>query len=281
MFTAMSILPETIIEGGPRPRLRPALRELWGFRGTILAFAERDIRVKYKQAAFGAAWAVLQPLTFMAIFSLILGRLAKFSGGGVPYAAFSLSAFVPWIFLQTSINFGANKLVTDAALVRKIYFPREVPVIGTVLSAGVDFLIGIALFAAIGVFLGATASWTWLLAPVLGLVVALLALGVALTLAALNVYYRDFRYALPFLLQIWLFASPVVYPITRIPEGIRDIYMVLNPAAGILDAFRNVLALGRLPDPGTLATSIAGSVILVIVGYRIFKGLERNFADVV
>lgn len=274
-------LQERVIEGGPRPPLGAALQELWQFREVVLAFAERDVRVKYKQAAFGAAWAVLQPLTFMAIFTLAIGRFGRFSGGGVPYAAFSLSALVPWIFLQTSINFGANKLITDAALVRKIYFPREVPVFGSVLAAGVDFLIGLVLFAVLGPFLGARPSFTWLLAPLLGIVLAILASGISLVMAGLTVYYRDFRYALPFMLQVWLFASPVIYPLTRVPEQWRDLYIVLNPAAGLLDAFRSVLALGRLPDPGPLSVSLAASAIALAVGYRLFKGLERNFADVV
>jgi ABC-type polysaccharide/polyol phosphate export permease len=276
-----SSLPELVIEGGPRPRIRQALRELWGFRGTVLAFAERDVRVKYKQAVLGVAWAVIQPLAFMAIFTIALGRLANVPGGGAPYAAFALSALVPWTFLQTAVNFGANALLTDAALVRKVYFPREVPVLGAVLSGAVDFGIGLALFAILGPFLGARPSFTWLLAPVLGLVLALLAAGVGLALGALNVYYRDFRYALPFALQLWLFASPVAYPLSVIPEEWRTLYVTLNPAAGVLDGFRRILALGHLPDPTLLGASFAGSLIVAILGYRIFKSLEPNFADII
>lgn len=272
---------ELVIEGGPRPRLGQALRELWAFRGTVVAFAERDFRLKYKQAALGVAWAALQPLAFMAIFTLMLGRLAKVPGGGVPYAAFSLSALVAWSYLQNAISFGANALLTDGALVRKVYFPREVPVLGAVLSAGVDFGIGLALFTILGPFLGARPSPAWLLAPLLGLLLAALAAGVALILAAFNVYYRDFRYALPFVLQFWLFASPVAYPLAVVPEQWRWFYVAVNPAAGVLDGFRRVLALGELPDPALLAVSLWGTLTLLLAAYRLFKSREPNFADVV
>lgn len=272
---------ELVIEGGPRPRLVQALRELWAYRSTLFAFAERNVRIKYKQAVLGVAWAVIQPLAFMVILALTFGRLAEVPGGGAPYPAFVLSALVPWTFLQTALTFGAHALVTDASLVRKVYFPRELPVLGAVLSACVDFAIGLTLFFVLGGFVGAELSWTWLLAPVLGLILGLLAAGVGCAIAALNVYYRDFRYALPFVLQLWLFASPVAYPLTEVPHAWRWLYVVLNPAAGILDGFRNVLALGHLPNFGVLAISSAGSLVVAWAGYRIFKGLEPNFADVV
>ena len=259
-----------------------SLRELWAFRGIVLAFAERDIRVKYKQAALGVAWAVIQPLALAAIFTFALGRVTGLSkGGGVPYAAFALSVLVPWTFIQTAVSFGANALLMDAALIRKVYFPREIPVLGAILGAGVDLSIGLGIFGAIGPLLGARLSWTWLIAPLLVVPLALLASGLALGLAGLNVYYRDFRYAIPFALQLWLFASPVAYPLSVVPEHWRLLYAVLNPAAGVLDSFRRVLATGQLPDPSLLAISLVGSLIIAILGYRIFKGLEPNFADVV
>ena len=272
---------ELVIEGGPRPHVAQSLRELWAYRGTILAFAERDCRLKYKQAVLGVAWAVLQPLAFMAIFTIMLGKLAKIPGGGVFYAAFSLSALIAWSYLQNAISFGANALLADGALMRKVYFPREVPVLGAILSVGLDLAIGLVLFVAVGPFLGARPSPAWLLAPLLGLLLAALAAGVALTLAAFNVYYRDFRYALPFALQLWLFASPVAYPLEVVPEGWRGLYVAVNPAAGVLDGFRRVLALGELPDPSLLAVSLAGTLVVLLSSYRIFKRRERHFADVV
>jgi ABC-type polysaccharide/polyol phosphate export permease len=272
---------ELIIEAGPRPRLRQALRELWAYRALVLAFAERNIRVMYKQAVLGIAWAVIQPLAFMTVFTLTLGRLAKVPGGGVPYAAFALSALTGWTFLQSAVSFGANALLSDGALVRKVYFPREIPIFGAILASGLDFGIALVLFAIVGPFLGAHPSPVWLIAPLLGVVLALLAAGVALTTAALNVYYRDFRYALPFMLQLWLFASPVAYPLSVVPKAWRGLYVGLNPAAGVLDAFRNVLALGRSPDLPLLALSVGVAVVLATIGYRIFKRLEPGFADVV
>ena len=274
-------VPELVFEAEPQRRLRNALRELWSFRGGMLAFAERDVRVKYKQAALGIGWAVVQPLAFMAVFVFAFGHAAKVPGGGAPYAAFTLSALVPWTFLQTGVTFGAQSLLNYSALLRKVYFPREVPVLGAVLSAVVDLGIGLILFCILGPIFGAHVSPTWLLAPLLALPLALLAGGVGLALAALNVYYRDFRYALPFVLQLWLFASPVAYPLTVVPEQWRNLYVALNPAAGILDGFRRALALGELPDPVTLSISVAGCAVVVWLGYRIFKRLEPNFADVV
>lgn len=272
---------ELVIEGGPHLRLVQALRELWAFRPTVLAFAERNVRVKYKQAVFGVAWAVAQPLAFMAIFVFAFGRVAKVPGDGAPYAASALAALIPWTFLQTGVSFGSDALIADGAMLRKVYFPREVPVLASILSSSLDFAIGLGLFAVLGPFLGARVAATWLLAPVLGVVLAILASGVALALAGLNVYYRDFRYALPLAVQLWMFASPVAYPLSIVPERWRGLYVIVNPAAGVLDGFRRALALGRLPEPDLLGLSLAGATVIAVVGYRIFKSLEPNFADVV
>lgn len=273
--------PELVIEGLPHVPLVSALRELWAFRATLRAFTERNIRVRYKQAALGVAWAVLQPLTFMAVFTLVLGRLAGVTGGGTPYAVFSLSALVPWMFLQTAVTFGANSLLADAHIIRRVYLPREAPVLGAVLATGVDLAIGLVLFAILGPWLGARPSPAWLLAPLLAVVLGILAAGVGCAVAALTVHYRDFRHALPFLLQFWLFASPVAYPLSVVPEAWQGVYVALNPAAGILDAFRSVLAQGQPPSASLVLTSLASSVVLALLGYRLFKNLEPTFSDVV
>ena len=273
--------PEVVIEASPRPALGRALRDLWAYRGTLLAFTERNVRIKYKQTLFGVAWVVLQPLAFMGVFTVALGHLADVPSGGVDYAAFSLSAFVAWIFIQGAVNLGANSLVLDAAFLRKVYFPREVPVLASVLASAVDFAAGLALFAVVGPLVGAELSLWSLLAPLIAVAVVFLAAGVSLLLAGLNVYYRDFRHALPFLLQLWLFASPVVYPLTVIPDRWRELYALLNPAAGLLDSFRRTLALGDPPDPTLLGLSLLSTVVLCAFGYWLFKRLEPNFADVV
>lgn len=277
----MTSTTELVIEGGPAPRLGAALAELWAYRAIVVAFAERQARLKYKQAFLGIGWAVIQPLTFMGIFTLTIGRLGRVSAGGVPYAAFALATLASWMFVQTAVTFGANSLVTDANLVRKVYFPREAPVLGAVLASSVDLAIGLVLFMIIGPFLGAEASAWWLMGPVLGIPLMILASGVALALSALTVYYRDFRHALPVLLQLWLFASPVAYPLSVVPESWRTLYIVLNPAAGILDAIRRVMTLGAPPDWTLLLVSVIGSVVVAWAGFRIFKRLERNFAEVI
>lgn len=272
---------EVVIEPKGRRGLGSTMRELWAFRETTLAFAERDLRVKYKQTFLGVAWALLQPLALMAIFALAFGHVARIRGAGVPYAAFTLSALVPWIFIQTAVSFAAETLVTHASLVRKVYFPREAVVFGAVLAAVVDLGVGLLLFAAAGPVLGAQVSVTWLLAPLIALPIVALAAGAGLLLAALTAYYRDFRYALPFILQFWLFASPIAYPLAAVPQRLRWLYLALNPAAGLLDSMRRVLTVGMLPQASALALGVAGTFVLLAAGYGVFKRLERNFADVV
>jgi ABC-type polysaccharide/polyol phosphate export permease len=272
---------DRVIEARRRAKLWGSLRELWASRTLVLAFAERDVRVKYKQAVLGFAWAILQPLGFLVIFTLFFGRVARISGGGVPYAAFALSALVPWIFLQTAVTQGAQALLSDAGLVRKVYFPREVPVLGAVMSAGLDFVFAFALLLVLGPALGMQLTPKALLVIPLWLALALLASGVALAVGALNVYYRDFRYALPFLIQLWLFGSPVVYPLSAVPEGWRPYYLMLNPAAGLLDGFRHVTALGTFPDWSVTGVAVAASTVVAFLGYWIFKKIEPGFADAI
>jgi len=272
---------ELVIEAGNRTGLVRALRELWAFREVVWAFAERDTRLKYKQAVLGVAWSVIQPLAFLAIFVFIFGRVGRVSTGSIPYPAFALTALVPWFFVQTAVSFGAQALLMDGALLRKVYFPREASVLGAVLSAGLDFSLGLVLLLVLGPFLGIRLSWTALLAVPLGIVLAVLASGVALALGALNVYYRDFRYVLPLFLQLWMFASPVAYPLTAVPERWRTLYVLANPVAGILDSFRRSLAEGRLPDLGLLLSSVAMAFAIAWVGYSLFKLIEPGFADVI
>jgi len=272
---------ELVIEGGGSGRLPARLRELWAYREVVWAFAERNARLKYKQAVLGAAWAVLQPLIFLAVFFVVFGRLARVSGGGTSYPAFALAALVPWFFLQTSVSFGAQALQTDGALVRKIYFPREASVLGAILSSGLDFAFGLGLLLVLEPFLGGRLSWSLVAIVPLWLTLAALAAGVALTLGALNVYYRDFRHVLPVMLQLWMFASPVAYPLTTIRPEYKILYMIANPAAGILDGFRRVLTQGQWPDPRLFAVSAVESLAIAYVGYWIFKSLEPGFADAV
>jgi len=277
----VSIMTELVIEAGPRPALIQGLRELWASREVVWAFAERDTRLKYKQAALGVAWAVIQPLAFLAILFIVFGRVAKISGGGVSYPAFALAALVPWFYVQSAVSFGAQALLLDAALVRKVYFPREAPVLGSVLSAGLDFAIGLGLMVILGPVLGSRLSWTMLLAVPLWLILAVMASGMAMILGALNVYYRDFRYVLPLVLQFWMYASPVAYPLTAVPERLKALYTLANPATGILDSFNRVLTKGELPDPNLLAISTIAALLVAVIGYWFFKRMEPGFAETI
>lgn len=272
---------ELVVEGGHRPALGQGLRELWAYREVVWAFAERDVRLKYKQAALGVAWAVVQPLAFLTIFVVVFDRVARVSSGSVSYAAFALAALVPWFFIQTAVSFGAQTLLMDASLVRKVYFPREAPVLGAVLSAGLDFAIGLGLLLSLGPILGTRLSWAVLFTVPLWLVLAVLASGVAMALGALNVYYRDFRYVLPLFLQLWMFASPVAYPLSAVPERWRALYVLANPVTGILDGFHRTLAQGVPPDPRLLALSTAAAVITAWGGYWVFKRMEPAFAETI
>jgi lipopolysaccharide transport system permease protein len=272
---------ELVVDANTSPSLAQALRELWDYRGTILAFAERDVRVKYKQAVLGIGWALLQPLAFLAIFAVFFGRVAKIEGGGMPYAAFALTALIPWNFVATTVSFGANALLNDASLVRKVYFPREVPVLAAAVASCVDVAAGLMAFLVLGPILGAHLSWTAVLTPFLVPFVAIPAIGLSLGLAALNVHYRDFRYALPLGVQLWMFASPVAYPLTKLPPEWQLPYAFLNPVAGPLDAFRRMLGLGAPPDPELLGASLIGGLLWLWLGYRLFKAMEPNFADVI
>lgn len=270
-----------VVEVSSRPSIPQSIRELWAFREVMWAFAERTVRLKYKQAALGFAWAVLQPLALLAIFVVLFGRIAQVSGGTVPYPASALAALVAWFFVQTSVSLGAETLLRDGALVRKVFFPREAAILGTVMSSGLDFLIGLGLVVALGPWLGTKLSWTVLLAVPLLLPLALLAAGAALALGALNVYYRDFRYGLPLLIQFWMLASPVAYPLSAVSEQWRNIYIVLNPAAGLLEGFRQILAEGRLPDLALLGTSSLLALTVGAAGYLMFKRMEPGFADAI
>ena len=272
---------ELVVDANTSPSLAQALRELWDYRGTILAFAERDVRVKYKQAVLGIGWALLQPLAFLAIFAVFFGRVAKIEGGGMPYAAFALTALIPWNFVATTVSFGANALLNDASLVRKVYFPREVPVLAAAVASCVDVTAGRMAFLVLGPILGAHLSWMAVLTPFLVPFVAIPAIGLSLGLAALNVHYRDFRYALPLGVQLWMFASPVAYPLTKLPPEWQLSYAFLNPVAGPLDAFRRMLGLGAPPDPELLGASLIGGLLWLWLGYRLFKVMEPNFADVI
>ncbi len=256
------------------------LGELWEHRDLLYFFAWRDVKVRYKQSLLGVAWAVLQPFFTMVIFSLFFGRLARVPSDGVPYPIFAFTALVPWMFFATGINQSSNSLVNNASLIKKVYFPRLAVPVACVLASLVDFVpafvVLLGMMAFYGFHPGAQALWM----PAFLLLAFVTALGVGIWLAALNVYFRDVRYIVPFLIQCWLFATPIAYPSSLLAERWKIVY-ALNPMVGVVDGFRwALLGIGAAPGPILLASSTAALFLLVSAAF-IFRRVEKNFADVV
>jgi lipopolysaccharide transport system permease protein len=256
------------------------LKELWQYRELIYFLTWRDIKVRYKQAVLGIAWAILQPVLTTAITSLVFGLLLKVQSDGLPYPVFVLSALLPWHLFQLSLQKSSISLVGNANLITKIYFPRIIIPISSVLAVMVDFLISLVLlFIAMAIY-GITLKWTVLWVIPLTLLAVFAALAVGLWLSALNVQYRDVQQMVPFLLQIWMYATPIVYPITTIPEGTLRYLYSLNPMVGVVQGFRWALFGGSPPDM-TLLVSTVAVLLLLVGGLFYFKRMEKTFADVV
>jgi lipopolysaccharide transport system permease protein len=270
-----------------RVRLEPSsgwvglkLRELWAHHELVYFLIWRDVKVRYKQTALGAAWAVIQPLFTMIVFTLFFGRLARIPSDGLPYPIFTYAALVPWMFFANGLAQSADSLAGSANLLRKVYFPRLAIPVATVLSGVVDFAIAFSVLLLMMLAYGVwpTANILWL--PALLLLALCTSLGVGLWLSALNVQYRDVRYVVPFLVQFWMLATPIAYPSSMIPEPWRTIYG-LNPMSGVIEGFRWAL-LGTGHPPGMmLAVSVAVSLALLVGGAFYFRRLERTFADIV
>ena len=255
------------------------LKELWRYRELVYTFATRDIRIRYKQTALGAAWVVIQPFMMMIVFTFFFGKLAKISSEGIPYPLFSYAALLPWTMFSEGINRSTHCMITNANIMTKVYFPRLVMPISGILSPLIDFMIAFVVLIAMMLYYGfiPTINIVWL--PVFILLALMTSLGVGLWLSAFNVQYRDFQYTLPFIIQLWLFASPVVYPSTLLPESYRWIYG-LNPMAGVIEGFRWTL-LGTNPPSTMIAFSFVIVILLLISGAYYFKRMEKTYADVV
>lgn len=278
--TALTDGPQSTLIQPPGGWASMGLRELWQYRELLYFLAWRDLKVRYKQTFIGVAWALLQPLAMMAIFTIFLGRLAHVPSQGFPYPVFALAGLLPWTFFMNATGGASDSVVAGQNLVSRVYFPRLILPIGATLSWFVDLLVGIVLLAGMMAIYGIGPSWTAALTPLL-LVFALLAsLGVGTWLAALNVAYRDIKYAVPFLLQLWLFATPVVYPPSIVPERFQWL-LGLNPMAGVVAGFRWALLGGAAPSPTLLATSAAVTLVLLLTGFVYFRNMERYFADVI
>lgn len=271
----------------PILRIRPSrgwrhvnLEEVWQYRELLYFLSWRDIKVRYKQTVLGAAWAIIQPVMTMAVFSLFFGKLGKMPSDGIPYPLFAYAALVPWMFFANGLIQSSNSLVQNANMLKKIYFPRLIIPIATIVSGGVDFILALVLLLFMMAFYGIapTANVIWL--PFLLALGISTALGVGLWLSALNVQFRDVRYVIPFLTQFWLFATPIAYPSSLLPEPWRTVYG-LNPMVGVVEGFRWAL-LGTQTAPGlTVALSAVVSLMLLTSGIFYFKRMEKTFADTV
>lgn len=255
------------------------LRELWHYRDLLYFLTWREISVRYKQTVLGFAWAVLQPLLTMLVFTVFLGRLAKVPSDGIPYPVFSYLGLLPWMYFANALTRSSMSLVANQNLVSKVYFPRIlIPLSGT-LSALVDFLIAFGILAVLMAWYHIAPAPTALLLIPLSVLTALAATGVGMWLAALNVQYRDVQHAIPFLVQVWMYATPVVYPASLVPEKWRVLF-ALNPLAGIIEAYRSA-TLGRPIDWTILGVSAFVTVALTVFGAWRFRKMERVFADIV
>jgi len=256
-----------------------SFRDLWAYRELLFFLTWRDVKVRYKQTALGAAWAILQPLFMMVIFTIFFGRLAGVDSGGIPYPLFALAGLVPWTFFSNAITQSGNSLVGSSNLITKVYFPRLIVPSAAMLAGLVDFALAFVLFVVMMIYYRVAPTVQLLFFPVLVLMTALFALGVGTWFAALNVKYRDVRFALPFLIQIWLFVSSVILPSSALPQKYRWLLM-LNPMSGIIEGYRS--ALFGLPFDWP-ALGVAAAITVAVLFYAIysFARVERSFADII
>ena len=271
--------PEILIEPS-RGWQALGLKELWEFRELFYFLAWRDIKVRYKQTALGASWAILQPLLSMLIFTLIFGILAKIPSDGLPYPLFAYSALLPWQLFVYALTQSSNSLIENARLISKVYFPRLVVPLASVVAGVVDFFIAFSILILLMFYYGVVPTWGVLALPFFLILALGAAMSVGLWMSALNVKYRDVRYTVPFLAQAWMFATPIVYPSSMIPEAWRWLYG-LNPMAGVVEGFRWALLGTNILHLPLILVSASVVVIALVGGLYYFKRMEKMFADLV
>jgi lipopolysaccharide transport system permease protein len=272
--------------GLPHALIRPEgagvqlnLGDLWAYRELLYFLTWRDIKVRYKQTLMGVAWVVVQPLLTMLIFTVVFTRFVRLEEGAIPYPLFAYAGLLLWTFFSVSVTSGTNSLISNTSLVTKVYFPRAFIPAAAVGAGLVDFGVGAVLLAALAVYYGVGLSWGLLLLPAFVALAAALALAVGLLASALTVRYRDLRHALPFLLQLWMFASPVIYPLGMVPEGWRWV-LAANPLTGVLEGFRASLA-GTGFDWRLVAVPAVLAPLLLAAAFYVFRKLEDTFADII
>ncbi|MBA3693826.1 MAG: ABC transporter permease [Acidobacteria bacterium] len=255
------------------------LRDLWQYRDLLYILTMRDIKVRYKQTLLGAAWAIIQPLFTMLIFTLFFGKLAGMPSDGIPYPIFAYAGLLPWTFFSNAVTNSGNSLVGNSNLITKIYFPRMIIPMASVASGLLDFVIAFGLLVVLMFYYGVGLSINLLMLPVLLVLTSLLAIGVGMWMSALNVKYRDVRYALPFLVQLGMFASPIIYPLSLVPEKWRWL-MALNPLAGQIEAYRSAF-FGKPFDWLSLGVSAVLTFAVLIYSAYNFRRMEKSFADII
>ena len=256
------------------------LSEFWQYRELFFFFVWRDIKIRYKQTVLGATWAIIQPFFTMVVFTLFFGKLANMPSDGIPYPIFSYSALVPWTYFSGALSLSGNSLISNSNLLTKVYFPRVAIPASSVLSGLVDFGIASLLLIVMMAYYHIQPGWGLLLWPVLTIPLVLLALGVGMIISALNVKYRDIKFAIPFFIQLWLFITPIIYPTSIIPERFR-VLIALNPLSGIIEAFRFAILPSRHLDWQLLLISLAITLFILIIGFVYFQKAERVFADII
>ncbi len=256
------------------------LKEIWEYRELLYFLVWRDIKVRYKQTILGATWAIIQPFMTMVVFTIFFGKLAKMPSDGIPYPLFAYAALVPWSFFANGLTQSSNSLVGSAHLITKVYFPRLVVPISSVISGILDFALSFIVLLGMTLYYGIIPTFNIIWLPFLLLLALVTALGVGMWFSALNVQFRDVRYILPFMTQFWMFATPIVYPSSLLPEPWRTVY-ALNPMVGVVEGFRwALLGTQTAPGPIIIVSSFA-SIAILIGGAFYFRRMEKTFADLV
>ena len=261
-----------------RQRLAESLRELWEYRDLLWLLTVRQVSVRYKQTVIGVAWVLLQPLAAMAIFTIIFGYFAKLSTNGLPYPVFAYSALIMWNLFSEGLSRAGTSLIADEKLITKVYFPRLIIPLSAVGSAWIDFAVSLFVLLPLTLFYGLRPSVSLFLLPVAMVLTMILSAGVGMMMAALNVRYRDFQYTIPFVLQVWLYASPVVYSTQIVPESVRSLYY-LNPMVGLIELSRYAVTGQGTVDVQGLGISAVAAIGLFVLGSTVFRWVERSFAD--
>ncbi len=256
------------------------LKGVWRYRELLAVLVWRDIQILYKQAALGAGWAVIQPLFAVFIFTVVFGMFARIPTDGVPYPVFAFAAVLPWTYFAECVRRASTTLVNDSELVRKVYFPRLVMPLAAVIAPLLDFLIAFVVLMVMMVIYDVSFTWKLLAVFPLILVAGLLALAIGMWLAPINVRFRDVKHTIPFIMQVWMYASPIVYPLSIVPEQYRALYS-LNPMVGVIEGFRWAVLDHPQPDMFAIGVSLSMIVVALLTGVVFFKKMERSFADLI